>query len=334
MERNKPFSHLYIEEEALGYPMTERIRNCFPDASVIRISRYGELFDRPRQSYLEQYPSRNLILAVRHGTVIYPGAPVCQSFDQRWFYYCTPAMNCVYNCSYCWLKGMYQTANLVIFVNQEYFLEETEKLLMEHPAYLCLAYETDLVPLEPMTGILSQWAQAAISHPDLSIEIRTKSGYGEIWNTMPVSDRIIPAFTFSPQAMIDSMEQGTGTMEQRIRTAETAAEAGFRIRLCFDPMIRFPGWKAAYEDLIAACRKSIPPESIRDCSIGTFRISASYLQNMRKRFPDSAVVQYPYETSNGYCHYPASVKEEMEQYLLSLLKGYVSEKQIYQEIGL
>ena len=296
MERNKPFSHLYIEEEAFGYPMTERIRNCFPDASVIRISRYGELFDRPRQSYLEQYPSRNLILAVRHGTVIYPGAPVCQSFDQRWFYYCTPAMNCVYNCSYCWLKGMYQTANLVIFVNQEYLLEETEKLLMEHPAYLCLAYETDLVPLEPMTGILSQWAQA--------------------------------------QAMIDSMEQGTGTMEQRIRAAETAAEAGFRIRLCFDPMIRFPGWKAAYEDLIAACRKSIPPESIRDCSIGTFRISASYLQNMRKRFPDSAVVQYPYETSNGYCHYPASVKEEMEQYLLSLLKGYVSEKQIYQEIGL
>ena len=295
MERNKPFSHLYIEEEAFGYPMTERIRNCFPDASVIRISRYGELFDRPRQSYLEQYPSRNLILAVRHGTVIYPGAPVCQSFDQRWFYYCTPAMNCVYNCSYCWLKGMYQTANLVIFVNQEYFLEETEKLLMEHPAYLCLAYETDLVPLEPMTGILSQWAQAAI---------------------------------------FDSMEQGTGTMEQRIRAAETAAEAGFRIRLCFDPMIRFPGWKAAYEDLIAACRKSIPPESIRDCSIGTFRISASYLQNMRKRFPDSAVVQYPYETSNGYCHYPASVKEEMEQYLLSLLKGYVSEKQIYQEIGL
>ena len=162
MERNKPFSHLYIEEEAFGYPMTERIRNCFPDASVIRISRYGELFDRPRQSYLEQYPSRNLILAVRHGTVIYPGAPVCQSFDQRWFYYCTPAMNCVYNCSYCWLKGMYQTANLVIFVNQEYLLEETEKLLMEHPAYLCLAYETDLVPLEPMTGILSQWAQAAI----------------------------------------------------------------------------------------------------------------------------------------------------------------------------
>ena len=75
----------------------------------------------------------NLILAEKHGTAVYPGAPVCHDFGSERFFYTAMAVNCLYDCSYCWLKGMYNTANLVIFINLEKAFGQTEKLLEEGP---------------------------------------------------------------------------------------------------------------------------------------------------------------------------------------------------------
>ena len=36
-------------------------------------------------------------------------------------------MNCVFDCEYCYLKGMYPSANLVVFVNLEDIFAEVEK---------------------------------------------------------------------------------------------------------------------------------------------------------------------------------------------------------------
>ena len=49
----------------------------------------------------------------------YEGAPVCQDFGNTNFYYCSTMMNCIYDCSYCYLKGMYPSGHMVLFVNIE-----------------------------------------------------------------------------------------------------------------------------------------------------------------------------------------------------------------------
>ena len=113
------FRHLYIESSILDHPETIRIRSLFPNAVCVPIERYTDVFSRPHQSYTAQYASMNLILAEKHGTAVYPGAPVCHDFGSKRFFYTAMAVNCLYDCSYCWLKGMYNTANLVIFVNLE-----------------------------------------------------------------------------------------------------------------------------------------------------------------------------------------------------------------------
>ena len=43
------FAHIYVEERALGYPLTERILAKLPDAHVIKIRHYKDVFDRKRQ---------------------------------------------------------------------------------------------------------------------------------------------------------------------------------------------------------------------------------------------------------------------------------------------
>ena len=36
-------------------------------------------------------------------------------------------LNCVYDCSYCFLQGMFNSANYLVFVNYEDYFKEIEK---------------------------------------------------------------------------------------------------------------------------------------------------------------------------------------------------------------
>lgn len=40
-------------------------------------------------------------------------------------------MNCIFDCEYCYLKGMYPSGNLVVFVNLEDIFAELESLLAQ-----------------------------------------------------------------------------------------------------------------------------------------------------------------------------------------------------------
>ena len=128
------FSHIYIEEEIKDSAMTKKITSFFPHASKIIIHDYRDVFNRKKQSHAQQKSSQNLILAKKKNDFLYSASPVCQSFDYANFYYTTTMMNCIYDCEYCFLKGMYPSGNLVIFVNIEDFLNEIENRFLP-PSY-------------------------------------------------------------------------------------------------------------------------------------------------------------------------------------------------------
>ena len=67
-------------------------------------------------------------------------------------------MNCVFDCEYCYLKGMYPSANLVVFVNLEDILRKWKETCRA-PVYLCVSYDTDLLALEHLTGYAARWIE-------------------------------------------------------------------------------------------------------------------------------------------------------------------------------
>ena len=77
---NSAFSHIYVEERILSHPRTQKILAHFPNAQVISIGHYKDVFCRRGQQYVQQHQAQNLILAAKHGELLYTGAPVCQSF--------------------------------------------------------------------------------------------------------------------------------------------------------------------------------------------------------------------------------------------------------------
>ena len=323
------FSHIYVEQEVLKHPRTLRILKQFPRAKVIPVTHYKDVFCRRHQSVEKQHHTQNLILAARHGSQIYEGAPVCQSFGNQYFYYCSCVMNCVFNCEYCYLKGMYPSANLVVFVNLEDLFEEVEHMLCRHPVYLCVSYDTDLLALEHVLGYTRSWMDFTGAHENLTIEVRTKSAGGEFFRQQTAAERVVFAFTISPQAVIDRYEHGTPGLAQRIACVQTALEAGFQVRLCFDPMIYCADWKQEYGSMMEQILNGVDMSKLLDVSIGSFRISQDYLKKMRKQEPCSAVVQFPFENKGGVYQYQTKLQEQMEECLMEWLLKEIPKEKIF-----
>ena len=333
---NPFFSHIYVETSVWNHPRTKAVLAKFPSAKIIKISHYKDVFCRARQSCVLQRHSQNLILAKKEGTLVYQGAKVCQSFGNEFFYYTSCMMNCIYDCEYCYLKLMYPSSNIVIFVNIEDIFAQLEQMLAVHPLYVCVSYDTDLLAMEQVMGYAKEWCRfAARQAGRLNIEIRTKCANQKYFQNQkyfmkrkPLSD-VIYAFTLSPQEIIEAYEKYTPSFTQRIECAKEAVRMGFSVRLCFDPMIYVNGWQRCYGAMLDKIFQCMDMEKLVDVSVGTFRISQDYLKKMRRQEPDSAIAWFPYQNDQGVYHYPDRLMKQMECFLTERLEKYLPKEKIF-----
>ena len=330
-----PFSHIYIEEALLGGEEAEAILRKFPKAKCIPIRHYKDLCNRRKQNRALQEKSRKLILAKKEGQRIYPGAPVCQSFSESAFYYASLLMNCPFHCEYCYLQGMYPSANLVLFLNVEDYFSDCQRLIQEKGSlYLCISYDTDLLALEELYPFVERFARFLEKEPNLRIEVRTKAGGESLFRRLlkiqlseDAKKRLIFAFTLSPEKIVSEAEHGTAGLKGRLKAIKMAVEEGFTLRLCFDPMLYHADWERLYTKLLETVFREIPMEKLYDVSVGSFRISESYLKAMTKSCGISPYTSFPYENTDGYYHYPKELLLKMEGFLeQKLLEKFPKEK--------
>ena len=332
-----PFSHIYVEEALLGGEEAEAILWKFPKAKCIPIRHYKDLFNRRKQNRALQEKSRKLILAKKEGQRIYPGAPVCQSFSESAFYYASLLMNCPFHCEYCYLQGMYPSANLVLFLNLEDYFSDCQRLIKEKGSlYLCISYDTDLLALEELYPFVERFARFLEEEPDLRIEVRTKAGGESLFRRLlkmhlseDAKKRLIFAFTLSPEKIVSEAEHGTAGLKGRLKAIKMAMEEGFTLRLCFDPMLYHADWESLYTELLETVFREIPMEKLYDVSVGSFRISESYLKAMTKACGASPYTSFPYENTDGYYHYSKELLLKMEGFLEQRLLEKLPKEKIF-----
>lgn len=329
-----PFHHVYVERKLRGQYDVTGIFDKLSGSRVVWINHYKDIFNRKGQSLAFQKKSPALILAKKEGKLVYNGSKECQSFGNEHFYYTSCIMNCLFDCEYCYLQGMYPSADVVLFMNLDDIFHEVDELLREHGVYICISYDTDLVALENITGYCRRWIEYAKNRVGLTIELRTKAELSDSFIRMldeKECENIIFAFTLSTDMIQLSYEHNTSSIQSRIASIMRASQKGLNVRVCFDPLLTYAdlsALKKAYGTLIDKLFESVTAQMLYDVSLGEFRVPCDYLKRMRKRRPDSKLLAYQFEIEDGsFCC--GKNGTELADYVEECLRKHLSPEKIY-----
>jgi len=314
---NNRFSHIYVEKKILDNKNTLEILSKFRDAKIIEIDNYKEVFSSNNQDFHLQKLRQNLILASNKPNMIYEGAVVCEDFENDNFYYTSSIINCVYDCEYCYLQGVYSSGNIVIFVDIEKVFEEVEELYNKLKSlYLCVSYDTDLLAIENICSFSEKWYHFIKDKKDLKIELRTKSANIDKFLNLDVLDNFIIAFTLSPKDIALKNEKYTASFKNRVKAIKELQNKGWKVRICIDPLIYTDDFEKNYSEMIEYLFSEIDKNKVIDVSIGVFRTSKEYLKKMRNQNKKSEILYYPFECIDGVYTY----SDKLKSYMIDFIK--------------
>ncbi|WOO39850.1 SPL family radical SAM protein [Rubellicoccus peritrichatus] len=327
------FSRIYVEKDALKYPFAQQVLDRFSKANLVYIDDYRNVFNRSGQDFRLQKASKSLILAKKKDNLLYDGNAMVQDFGYRNFAYNTPVLNCIYDCAYCYLQGMFSSANLVAFVNTEDFFDATKLAIAERPdksapLHLALSYDTDLLASETILPFCCEWIEFCRNNPDLVIEIRTKSA-----NLAPLADirpldRCILAWTMTPPELAERYETDAPKPEKRLIAATKAIDAGWPVRLCFDPVLPCGDWDAIYSSFYEEVFSRLSGQQVLDASLGVFRINHQFYTRLKKNRPNTDLVYRNWTREGDSLSLPSTEREKMLERLTALLRRYLPQEKI------
>lgn len=322
----KLFSHLYVEKKVLDHPQTRKIMEKFSASRIIEIDHYKEVFNRSNQSFSAQSTAKKLILAHKEGKFLHQGSEYSDGFGHEQFFYASSVMGCLYDCDYCYLQGLYSSANTVLFVN----LEDAFNELLPHltkETLVATSYDTDTLAIESLTQQSARWLEFAQEHPNLYLEIRTKSANFKPLKAFAPNPNVVLAWTLSPQSIIDSYEHGTPSLAQRLKAAFEAIEAGWKVRICIDPVIYTDTFESLYGELIETLFETINAAKLYQLTLGSFRLSTTHLRSLKK-LRRSDIAFYPYEVKNESVTYPEAIEAKILDTLLEKASKHLERQRI------
>ena len=309
---NLRFSHIYVERRVKNNEYVKKILSKFPKAEIIEINHYKDRFNPYYQSFRAQKKAQSLILAKKEAPFIYEASDLIQKQDKN-FFYTTPMLNCIYDCHYCFLQGMYPSSNLVLFVNFEDFFDEVEKVYKKlGNLFLSISYDTDILAVENIFGVTKIWADF-VKNKNIKLEIRTKSINVDGFD---YQKNLIFAFSLSPEVVIQRYEKYTPNLNARIKAVKKVINKGFKPVIVFDPIIKIPNFKEVYKKFIDKVFSEINYKDIESIVYGTFRMNSTQFKTIKKELL-SDIYYYPYKVKNGIVEYED--KEEVIKFIESLL---------------
>jgi spore photoproduct lyase len=316
----KSFSHIYIEDNVKYDKNTLDIISKFPHANIIYIKHYKDIFNRSYNNFQLQKDSQKLILAKKHNSYLYPISKMIQGQKEDVFFYSSFVLNCIYNCQYCFLQGMYPSSYIVIFVNYDDFINAIIEKYYElnKSMFLSISYDSDLLVFEKKLNIIDKISYELKDLP-ITLEIRTKSANYNLMKDIRYKKNILLNFSLSPDFIINRYELKTPSLQKRLNIINLAIEE-FCVAITFDPLIHSDSFDEIYKEFFDVVNKNIKLSSIDRFIVGVFRINTKQLKKIRKKSL-SDIIHYSYESIEQVSTY----NKDIQEYMINKVYSYLSD---------
>ena len=244
-------------------------------------------------------------------------------------YYFSHMLNCIYDCKYCFLQGMYNSANIVLFVNFNDFANEIRSISLKTSKPLCFfsGYDCDSLALENITNFSDYFINIFKDFNHSFLELRTKSiNIKSLSKKKPIPNIII-AFSLSPDEIINSFEDKTAGYKKRIDTIAYLQKIGWNIGLRFDPIILTQDFKTKYINFFKEVFLNINSERIHSITIGSFRMPRLFFEKIKKIRPFDPFLYSNNLIKGNITSYDK--KKEIENFCFQEIKKYSCENKIF-----
>ncbi len=205
-------------------------------------------------------------------------------------YYIIHSQGCPFDCQYCFLYDYLNHQVPTIFVNIEDILDRIRELVASNPQEQMTFHTgefSDALAFDHITNLSRPLVELFAGFDNAFLELRTKSDNIQNLIGLEHGVRSIVSWTFTPERAVQLFEYHTATLAERIAAAHRCQNAGYKVALRFDPIVRYPGWEEGYRSLVYSLGEALDPALISDCHLGMLRFTPGLGRIIRERFPNS-----------------------------------------------
>ena len=323
---------IYIEKQAKDYSQTKQIIEKFKNSSIVWIDNYKNLFDKKFSWSIE-----NCFIVAKLTSDAITDAPNWYGHNNKTSYFFKTSLNCIYNCSYCFLKWAFKNDIPVYFVNyddiKEQIVEKIESspqpspegegvnndyelklktdLEYKNKIWFYSSDYSDILWMDNISGFMKEFVPffenqiPLLTREGLGVgammEIRTKS-----WNIKSILDLwFVPkntefAFSLNPQELIEKYEDKTSNLESRIKAINILLDKWYKVWLRFLPLLPVKNYQNIYTDFVKEISEKIDMKKISSTFVSGLLFTKSDYNVMLKKYPKLDILYRLKEEKNWF----------------------------------
>ena len=309
---------VYYETSVKHLEQTKDILKKYKKSEILEIGNYKNIFDKK----LSFQPHKSFILASVNTAI--SKAPAL--YWHKWGgYFFKNSLNCVYDCSYCYLKWAFKNEQNVFFLNYGEIQSQITKTLWESKNNINRFYSSDYsdnLATDAITNFCWEFIPFFAKQKRAKMEIRTKSTNIQSILKIAPTDNVEIAFSLNPREIIQEHESLTSSLDQRIKAINTLLDAWWQVGLRFIPLIECDNYEEVYNNFLDHILETIDIDKIYSIFIGGLLYTHEDYNEILKKQPYLQILHKLYKWDDWYYR----EDEKIRRYFYTLFKGKIWEK--------
>ncbi len=217
-------------------------------------------------------------------------------------------MNCGFECTYCSIQSFYHGEEIIFQGN---FKEKLAgiKLDPNRIYHIGTGQASDSLLWGNKNNVLEDLFNWAEKHPNVVLELKTKSANTHYLLDNPVPSNVICTWSLNAETIVKNEELRTAPLQTRLSAARKLANKGILVGFHLHPIVAFQGWEEEYPTLVRQLTSEFEPEEVALVSMGTLTFIKPVMKQLRQRKQKSKILQMPFEDAAGKTSYPLELKK-------------------------
>ena len=322
---------IYYEKDVLSYDLGKFLKEKYHNIPWTEIDNHNNIpkfRNKPNSEFAKM--KQNIIIGTRK---THKYTPNNKTSD---FLVPYTSSGCSAACLYCYLVCNYNKCSyLRLFVNREKMLEKIIKTSQKSnkPLTFEIGSNSDLVLENTITNNLV-WTIKNFAHEGYGfLTLPTKFDMVDSLLNLDHKRKVIIRMSVNPNKIIQEIELGTSSLDNRITAVNKLCEADYPIGLLIAPVIMIPNWETLYTELLSKLESKLSKKAKKSIFIEIIFMTYSYIHRaINQEAFINAIDLYDKDLMTGrgrgkYC-YKQDLRNQGEQFFRNEIFKYLPNSHI------